>query len=101
MSGEERITLLRAAPRPRLKEIPDDEAIELSKAAFYAARRAQLEALASPLGKMLFDPKTVTYRRLKGLRYEARRQVELAQQVEQLIEDAIEAFEATRPVGGA
>lgn len=92
----ERPTILRAAPEPRLKAIPADEAVDLAKSAFYAARRAQLEVLACYLSQMLFDPRTVNYYRLRGLQTEARKQVELAQRVEQLIGDAIEAFEATR-----
>lgn len=99
-NGRERFGVLRPAPEPRLKAIPDDEAIDLAKAAFTSARRAQLELLSQPLNQMLFDPNTVTYLRLRGLRAEARKQVQQAQQVEQLLADAIEAFEATRPPGG-
>lgn len=96
--GSEPFTVLRAAPEPRLKEIPDDEAVALAKDAFHAARRAQLKLLSGALNGMLFDPTTVTYRRLRGLQYEARKQVEAAQQVERLIGEAVEAFEATRPI---
>jgi hypothetical protein len=89
--------ILRAAPEPRLKAIPADEAIDLARTAFHTARREQLELLAGSLSGMLFDPTSVTYRRLCGLQYEARQQVEAAQRVEQLLNDAVEAFEATRP----
>ena len=92
----ERHTILRAAPEPREEAIPADEAVDLAKSAFYAARRAQLELLACYLSQMLFDTRKVNYGRLRGLKNEARKQVELAQRVEQLIGDAIEAFEASR-----
>ena len=88
--------LLRVAPEPRATTFTPEEAIDVAKAAFHAARRAQAEVLAAYLTQMLFDTRPVNYRRLRGLRTEARKQVELAQRVEQLINDAIEAFEATQ-----
>jgi hypothetical protein len=93
----ERFSVLRAAPEPRLKEIPADEAVDIAKAAFYEARRVQMDLLGLYLNHMLFDPKMVTYQRLRGLRTEARKQVQQAQRVEQLIGDAIEAFKSTAP----
>lgn len=102
MSGrdsKQRGHVLRPAPEPRLKEIPADEAIELAQAAFHKARRAQLDLLALYLNHMLFDTGPVGYVRLVGLRTEARKQVEQAQRVEQLINDAIDAFKATAPPG--
>lgn len=89
---------LRPAPEPRLKEIPAEEAVSIAKAAFQEARRVQLELMAQYLNHMLFDPKTVTYYRLLGIRTEARKQVETAQKVAQLIDDAIAAMKATAPV---
>lgn len=94
----ERATILRAAPEPRIKEIPDEEAVELSKSAFHAARREQLALMSGHLNQMLFDPSAVNYRRLRSLRTEAREQVVRAQRVERLLNDATEAFEATRPL---
>jgi hypothetical protein len=93
---ENATSLLRVAPEPRAKAFTTEEAIDTAKSAFHAARRAQLEVLACYLSQMLFDTRPVNYARLRGLRNEARKQVELAQRVEQLIGDAIEAFEATR-----
>jgi hypothetical protein len=91
--------VLRAAPEPRLEAIPADEAVDLAKAAFYEARREQLDLMALYLNHMLFDPGIVKYHRLLGLRTEARKQVEKAQRVAQLLDDAIEAFRATIPNG--
>lgn len=88
--------ILRSAPEPTAKAFTPDEAIDVAKAAFYAARRAQLTLLAGHLSGMLFDPTTVNYRRLRGLKYTAREQVERALEVERLLSEAIEAFEATR-----
>lgn len=88
---------LRPAPEPRLKEIPADEAVDIAQKAFHEARRVQLDLMAQYLNHMLFDPKTVTYQRLLGLRTEARQQVQKAQRVAQLIDDAIDAFKATVP----
>ena len=99
MSGSDGFHVLRAAPEPRVAAIPADEAVDIAKTAFYAARRAQLELMAQQLNQMLFDPRMVTYYRLKGLRTEARMQVQQAQRVEQLINDAIEAFESTAEPG--
>ncbi|HKO27577.1 MAG TPA: hypothetical protein VJU80_08985 [Solirubrobacteraceae bacterium] len=92
----ERTDLLRVVPEPRAKAFTPEEAIDAAKTAFYAARRAQAEVMAAYLTRMLFDPRMVTYHRLRGLQTEARKQVELAQRVEQLIGDAVEAFEATQ-----
>lgn len=89
--------VLRAAPEPRLKALPPDEAVDVAKAAFYEARRVQLGLMALYLNHMLFDPSTVRYHRLLGIRTEARKQVEQAQRVAQLIDDAIDAFKATAP----
>lgn len=94
--SDDRVTLLRSAPEPRSKAIPADEAVSIAKAAFYAARRVQLELMACYLNQMLFDPRMVDRSRLMGLRFEARKQVELAQKVEQLLGGAIDAFEATQ-----
>lgn len=87
--------ILRSAPEPRLKEIPAEEAVDIAKKAFYEARRVQLELMAQYLNHMLFDPSPVRYHRLLGLRTEARKQVENAQRVAQLIDDAIDGFKAT------
>jgi hypothetical protein len=95
---DDRHHILRAAPEPRLKAIPAEEAVDIAKKAFYDARYAQAELMALYLNQMLFSPKTVDYQRLLGLRSEARKQVVEAQRVAQLIEDAIEAFQATAPV---
>jgi hypothetical protein len=88
--------ILRAAPEPKATAFTAAEAIGAAKTAFAAARRAQLALLAGHLNAMLFDPGMVNYRRLRSLRYTARQQVEQAIEVEQLIAQAVEAFEATR-----
>lgn len=88
--------ILRPAPEPRPTAFTPDEAIDAAKAAFYAARREQLALMAGHLNQMLFDTSPVRYQRLRGLRTEAREQVERALRVEQLINHAIEAFEATQ-----
>lgn len=88
--------ILRVAPESPEVAFTDDEAIDAARSAFYAARREQLALLASPLGGMLFDPRTVNYARLKHLRHASRGQVEHAMKVERLLNDAIEAFEATQ-----
>lgn len=53
--------------------------------------------MALYLNQMLFDSKTVTYARLLGMRGAARQQVEQAQLVAQLLDDAITAFKSTNP----
>jgi hypothetical protein len=88
--------ILRAAPEPRATSFTPEEAVDAAKAAFHAARNEQLALMACYLNRMLFDTGKVNYTRLRGLRTEARRQVEHALKVERLINDAIEAFEAMR-----
>lgn len=97
----ERPGILRAAPEPRLKALPVEEALDLAKKAFYDARYEQGELMALYLNHLLFDPKTVTYSRLLAIRTEARKQVEQAQRVALLVDDAISAFKATAPVEDA
>lgn len=99
MTEHRPISLLRSAPEPPAAAFTADEAIDAAKAAFTAARREQLKVLSCYLSQMIFDPRKVTYSRLKGLRSEARKQVELALKVERLINESIEALEATRPRG--
>lgn len=89
--------LLREAPKPRLKEIPAEEAVDIAKKAFYEARRAQLDLMTHGTAPLLFKPDAVGYNRLIMLRGAARDQVKKAQLVNQLIDEAIEAFEATVP----
>lgn len=98
--SKQQFGLLRPAPEPRLKAIPVDEALNIAKKAFHDARYAQCELMAMGMNHLLFDRKQVTYGRLLSLRGAARAQVENAQQVGQLIDDAIEAFQATAPVDG-
>lgn len=97
MSDRKKFGLLREAPKPRLKEIPADEAVDIAKKAFYEARRAQLELMTHGTAPLLFKPDAVGYDRLRMLRGAARDQVKKAQMVSQLLDDAIEAFEATVP----
>lgn len=56
----------------------------------------KIALMGGHLNQFLFDQRTVNYRRLRGLRTEARAQVEHAIKVEQLIAQSIEALEATR-----
>ena len=98
MSENGNYGLLREAPKPRLKEIPDDEALDIAQKAFREARRAQMDVLGHGISQLLFDTRPVGYSRLRSLRGAARDQVKKAQLVNQLIDDAIEAFEATVPV---
>lgn len=98
MSETKNFGLLREAPKPRLKEIPDDEALDIAQKAFREARRAQMDVLGHGISPLLFDTSPVGYSRLRSLRGAARDQVEKAQMVNQLIDEAIEAFEATAPV---
>lgn len=97
MGDRKNFGLLREAPKPRLKEIPDDEALDIAQKAFREARRAQMDVLGHGMSQLLFNTGPVGYSRLRMLRGAARDQVRKAQRVNQLIDDAIEAFEATAP----
>lgn len=98
MTDRKNFGILREAPKPRLRKITDDEALDLAQKAFRAARIAQMDVLGHGIGQMLFNTSPVNYSRLRSLRGAARDQVKKAQLVNQLIDEAIEAFEATVPV---
>lgn len=89
---------LRLASEPRVDPLADADAIAAARKAFAAAQAAQLNIVTSQwITRMLFEGKKVTYVRLKGMRADARRQVEHARAVEAALDDAIAAMEATRP----
>lgn len=88
---------IRQVPDLDLPPLTNDEAIEKAKNAYFSARELVIERIAcnSLFSLMFRDKRMVSYRRLQGMRYEARMDLDRAQKVLAGIEQAIEAIERT------
>lgn len=87
--------MIRLVPRDAPEPLSVDDAREGAKGAFRAAQVAQMD-LVSHLDlsrRLVFPPASVSYYVLKGMRNQAREQVERAQAVVDALERAIEALE--------
>ncbi len=90
---------LRPVGEPNIEPLSDQEAIDVASTSWRAARAAQLDLAGGQLLAWLFSPAQVTSARLLIARTKAREQLDKARTVEAALDDAVSAFEATRPRG--